>query len=155
VEYWTSSVNIMTGQGADTVNVLSTDVPTYLNGGGGADTVNVGNGGSVQGIGGALYVENQSNHTTLNINDSADTWRRDARLSTITPGFDPVPWGSITGLAPAAINFEWADVSGKAVNISTSPGAVTWSVNNNALENQVGWVAVVDNGAVINQSLIP
>jgi hypothetical protein len=144
----TTSVHLTTGHGADTVNVLATGVATYLNSNGGSDTVNVGNGGSVQGILGALYVENPPSFTTLNINDSADFAVRHCTLSTITPGFDPVPWGSITGLAPAAINFEWADVH-SPVNISTVPRFATWTVNNNALANVIG-VVVKDNGNQIN-----
>jgi hypothetical protein len=120
-----------------------------MNSGGGSDTVNVGNGGSVQGILGALYVENTPGSTMLNINDSADTARRRCTLSSMTPGFDSdSPWGSITGLAPASINFEWADVHGP-VNISTAPGLVSWTVTNNALANVVG-VVVKDNGNQIN-----
>jgi hypothetical protein len=145
----TSSVHLTTGHGAATVNVQATGVPTYLSSNGGADTVNVGAGGSVQGILGALYVENPPWYTTLNINDSADTAVRNASLSTITPGFDPVPWGSITGLAPAAINFAWGDVN-NPVNIWTSPGAVGWYVALNAVVGDNGAVGVYDNGNLIN-----
>ena len=148
--YDTSSVNITTGTAADTVNVLATGVPTYLSSNGGADTVNVGDGGSVQGILGALYVENPPSYTTLNIDDSNDTAVRAATLSTFTPGFDPVPWGSITGLAPAAINFEWTDVN-SPVNIWTSPGTVVWYVAPNAETTENGGVAVFDNGNIINE----
>jgi hypothetical protein len=105
--------------------------------------------GLVQGILGALYVENPASHTTLNINDSADTAVRRCTLSSITPGFDAdTPWGSITGLAPATINFEWADVH-SPVNISTAPGRALWTVTNNAMANVVG-VVVRDNGNQIN-----
>src|SRR5262249_11703192 len=94
---------VSTGSGSNTFNILNTSagIPIRIIGGG-SDTVNVGSGGSVQGIVGAVSVENPANSTTLNINDSADLAARTVRLSTITPGFDPVPWGSITGLAPAA-----------------------------------------------------
>jgi hypothetical protein len=121
---------------------------TNINSGGGADTVSVGNGGSVQGILGALYVENSPSFNSLNVDDSADLAARVVTLSTIAPWFDAVPWGSITGLAPAAINFEWADVQ-SPVNISTVPRLATWTVNNNALANVVG-VVVKDNGNQIN-----
>jgi hypothetical protein len=150
----TGSVHLTTGHGGDTVNVLATGVPTYLSSGGGADTVNVGSGGSIQGIRGALYVENPPWYTTLNIDDSADAAAGTCYLYTITPGFDPVPWGSIAGLAPATINFEWADVN-DPVNISTSggEGAVRrWVVNPNASTNtNEHIVGVLVNGFIINQ----
>ena len=59
-----------------------------------------------------------------------------------------MPWGSITGLAPAAINFEWADVN--YVNISTSPGTVAWQVALNAETPENGGVGVYNNGNLIN-----
>ena len=161
----TSSVNITTGSAADTVNVLATGVTTYLNSSGSQETVNVGSDGSVQGILGDLFVENpqiyipccgptpigtvSSTWTNLNIDDSADTA---AHYATLSSG-NGLVWGEITGLAPAAISFVWADVS--SVNISTSPGRVTWDVYDNALEEQVGWVPVIDNGDIINLSIIP
>jgi hypothetical protein len=81
-------------------------VPTYLNSGGGADTVNVGF-IDCWDIKGTLYVENTPNFTTLNIFCLIG---QTYTISTITPLFDPVPWGSITGLSPAAINYEVADI---------------------------------------------
>jgi hypothetical protein len=155
----TSSLNLTTGRAGDTVDVLATGAPTYLSSGGGSDTVNVGSDGSLQGILGPLYIENPPAYTTLNIDDSADTATHVAYLSTITPGIDPVPWGSITGLAPAPINFEWADVN-SPVNITTHPGTVTWDVNPNAWFNTDGylggvWVEVMDNGIIINWPVIP
>jgi len=143
----TSSVYLETGTGPDIVNVASTGVgvTTNLVSNGGHDTVNVGSSGSVQSIRGTLNIENPPWFTTLNINDSADTAARTAFLSTFTPSFDPVPWGSITGLAPASINFAWGDVT-NPVNISTSPDAVRWNVSPNSYAAQVGGVEVVDNG---------
>jgi hypothetical protein len=129
----TSSVHLTTGFGGDTVNVLATGdkglatgVATYLSSNGGADTVNVGNGGTVQDILGDLYIENPPWFTTLNIDDSADPIAHTVQLSTITPGFDPVPWGSITGLAPAAISYEYADTS--SVHLTTGFGGDTVNV---------------------------
>jgi hypothetical protein len=146
----TRSVQLTTGSGGDTVNVLATGVATYLNSGGGWDTVNVGSNGLVQGILGDLYIENSPSYTTLNIDDSADPTVHTYTLSTITPGFDPVPWGSITGLAPAAINFEWDDVN-SPVNISTSQ-TVSYTALLNADYPNVR-VFVEDNGYVINEYL--
>src|SRR5262249_13157113 len=59
--------------------------------------------------------------------DSADTTAQTVTLSTFTPSFDSdSPWGSITGLAPAAINYEYADTS--SVSITTGSGADTVNV---------------------------
>jgi hypothetical protein len=123
-----SSVSITTGQGADTVNVQSIGVTTYLSTSGGADTVNVGNAGSVQGILGTLNVENpNTNNTTLNVDDSADGTGRTFTLSSFTPSFDSdSPWGCIAGLAPKAIQYEYADVS--SLSVSTGKGADTVGV---------------------------
>ena len=105
-------------------------------------------GGSVQGILGAVTAEDPGGPATLNVDDSADATGRTVTLGTITPSFDPVPWGSITGLAPAAINFEWADVN-SPVNISTS-AMPAWYVDFNSEVPNNGGVAVYDNGDLIN-----
>ena len=110
--------------------------------------------GSVQGILGALYVDDPPGYTTLNINDLYDNASRLATLSTFSNGPDAGPWGSITGLAPAAINFAWNDVY-SPVNISTPLDSyryapnVTWNVDSDALSSVVG-IVVLDNGNQIN-----
>ena len=119
----TSSVNITTGSAADTVNVLATGVTTNISDGG-YDVVNVGNGGSVQGILGTLNLQNPLSFNTINVNDSADTTARTVTLSTYSSG--GANWGSITGLAPAAINYKYFDTS--SVNITTGSAADTVNV---------------------------
>jgi hypothetical protein len=72
-----------------------------------------------QGILGTLNIENSLSHgTTLFVNDSADTATHAAPLGTFTPPGDG-PWASLTGLAPAAINWELFDVN--SVGIVTGP----------------------------------
>jgi hypothetical protein len=139
-------VNLTTGLVSDTVNVLATGVSTSLSTSGGRDTVNVGNAGSLQAILGTLTIQNPPNFTTLNINDSADTTARTATLSTFS--LDGTSWGSITGLAPAAINFNFADIS-SPVNIATAVARVSWIVSTDALEIFTG-LEVDDNGFQIN-----
>ena len=143
----TASVAIETGLGNDTLNVHGTGVLTTLTSFGGHDTVNVGNAGSVQGILGTLNIQNPPGVTTLNIDDSADTMVRTARLSTIASG-GVLNTGSITGLAPAAINFRYANTS-SPVNITTSAGRVSWIVSTDARASVTG-VVVKDNGLQIN-----
>ena len=105
----TSSVNLTTGSAADTVNVRATGVATNLSTRGGHDTVNVGNAGSVQGILGTLTIQNPPSFNTINVDDSADTVARTVTLSTFIVG--GANWGSITGLAPAAINYKYDDTT--------------------------------------------
>jgi hypothetical protein len=143
----TASVAIETGLGNDTLNVHGTGVLTTLISFGGHDTVNVGNAGSVQGILGTLDILNSSGLTTLNIDDSADTMVRTARLSTIASG-GALNTGSITGLAPAAIDFRYGSTS-SPVNITTSAGLVSWIVATDARASVTG-VVVKDNGLQIN-----
>jgi len=142
-------VSITAGRAADRVDVLATGVTTTLSSGGG-DTINVGI-GNVQGILGRLNIENPPSFDTINIFDLLDTTARTATLSTFTSG--GTPWGSITGLAPAAINFDYADTS-SPVNIQTFfiPGLynnVSWIVNPNALASATG-VVVNDNNVRVN-----
>jgi len=99
-----SVVNITTGSAGDTVNVFQTGVATNLSTSGGQDIVNVGGFGNTQGILSALNIQNSFSFTTLNVNDSADTVARNPVLSTFVSGRDN--FGSITGLAPADINYD-------------------------------------------------
>ncbi len=110
-----SSLNVRTGVGNDTVNVLATGVATNLSTSGGHDTVNVGNAGSLQGILGVLTIQNPPSTDTINVNDAVDATARTVVLNTFTSG--GANWGSITGLAPAAIDYKYIDTSG--VNITT------------------------------------
>ena len=107
----TSSVSATTGSGADTVNVRSTGVTTNLSTSGGLDVVNVGNAGSVQGILGALNVQNPPSHDTINVNDSADLAFRSVVINTVTP------FNRIIGLAPAMIEYKAADASSVTIFI--------------------------------------
>ena len=126
-EYFdTHSVSITTGTAADTVAVHATGVSTNLSSGGGHDAVTVGSGGSVQGIGGTLNIENPPSLSTINVDDSADPSSRNVTLDTFTPAGDSA-WGSITGLAPAAINYEYFDIS--SVSLTTGAAADTVDVH--------------------------
>jgi hypothetical protein len=122
----TSSVSITTGVLADTINVHATGVTTNLSSGSGDYTVNVGNGGSVQNILGTLNIENPPSFTTLTLDDSADSTGRTVWLNTFTSGSD-TPWASITGLAPAAINYEQNDIV-SPVTIKGGLGGNTFNV---------------------------
>jgi hypothetical protein len=122
---------IDTGTGSETVNVLDEGVlygtPMTLVGHSGHTTVNVGNGGSVAGVQGPLTVTNAvAGGTTLNIDDWADAGNHFITLdATQAPG---VPWlyGTVTGLAPAAITYPTGAVGGLVIRAGT--GAVTFDV---------------------------
>jgi hypothetical protein len=77
--------------GGDTYNIENTSFPTFIHNHA-SDMVNVGNAGSVQGIVGPVTVDAAN---TMMVDDSADPT---GRTVTLTPT-------SITGLAPAAINY--------------------------------------------------
>jgi hypothetical protein len=125
----TRSVTLNTGTAGATVNVLATCVPTTLFGNGAlTDTVNVGNAGLTSGIRGDLIVENEPSYTRLVVNDSADPVFRNVTHDVWAPPFDPVPYGRITGLAPAMITYECADTWG--VIIATGPGGAFVTVVN-------------------------
>jgi hypothetical protein len=121
-----AALNVTTSDAADTVNVPSTSLyfTTSITGDGNG-TVNVGSGGSVQDVLGTLNIENPPSFWTINVDDSADTAARTVTLDTFTPSGD-TPWGSITGLAPAPINYEYNDTT--ALNLTTGTQADTVNV---------------------------
>jgi hypothetical protein len=115
-------VLLTTAGGVNTIDVQRVTAPFFeppllLLGGplairsSGSDTVNVGNNGSVQDIGSSLTIQNPPSYTALNIDDSADNARRDAVLSP----------SSITGLAPAPINYTQSDLRSLNVRLGNSP----------------------------------
>jgi hypothetical protein len=132
-----TAITINPGGGANTINVLrtSSSAPVSINGVS-RDTVNIGVGGSVQGIHGNVTIENPPSFTAINVDDSADPAPQVATLSTFTPPGDS-NWGSIVGLAPATISYEYADTSsltlrsgsGSIVNVAAT-GVSTSLVGN-------------------------
>jgi autotransporter-associated beta strand protein len=119
------------------IRVRADGVPTNLIGNASAN-VNIGDGVvGVQNILGTLNIENPPSYTTINIDDSADASAWTTTLGTYTPSGDS-PWGYITGLAPAHINYEYADVT--SVTIQSGANGDTFQVAN------VPWVPVILNG---------
>jgi hypothetical protein len=117
--YWDVVTTLYPGYGVlKTVNVRGTTAPLVIDGRSNPtyDLINVGNAGSVQGIRGAVTVYGWPNDTQLNVDDSADSPGRTATIGA----------GAITGLAPAAINYQT-----DALNILTvygGPGANIFTV---------------------------
>ena len=112
-------VVLNTGLGADTVNVEQTHTNVVVNGQKGADVVNVGKGGSVQGITRQLTVTNLGNWSTLNLDNSADA---EFRSRTVT--LDVGSYGTVNGLAPGLIRFRRQDL--RALNIWGGSGHNTY-----------------------------
>jgi hypothetical protein len=111
-----------TGNGDDTVNIQGTSVfaPFTVNAAGrGNDVINVGNAGSLAGINGTPTLNNGPNFSHVNINDGADsTDHPDVRLTSF----------SLTGLSPAAINFEGESLDG--LTVTGGSGNNTYTVLN-------------------------
>src|SRR5262249_3883473 len=83
--------------------------------GGGNDTVNIGNNGSVQNIQGALTIQNSKGSTALTVDDSADTMLHTSVV---------LSESSLTGLASAAINYRQGDLRSLSVRLGNASGAV-------------------------------
>src|SRR5262249_46751687 len=81
--------------------------------------VTVGNQGSVQGVSGSLSIEGPNTSSTITVDNSADSIPHFASLDAFVPLGDS-PWGSIVGLAPAEIDYEYADT--KSLTVDTGPG---------------------------------
>jgi fibronectin-binding autotransporter adhesin len=117
-----SSLKLDTGDGNDIANVLTTPASvsttvTSTTGAGTTDTVSVGNANSVQGILGALSVNNTTGFSKLSIDDTAD-----ATLRTVT-----MIAGSISGLAPATIFYN--SLATDTLTINGGSGGNTFTVN--------------------------
>jgi len=145
----TRSLNLTLGVGGNTVEVFSTGAPISLLGGwvyglpiiktlaassssiipilfkhGGPDTINVGPNGTVQNIHGSLSIENAWGSDTINVNDNSDPTARTVTLDTTTPASDPVAYGTIAGLAPATISYEYDDSGSLAVTLGVGGNTV-------------------------------
>jgi hypothetical protein len=107
----TSPLVIPTGSEGSTVDVQDTSqgIAIVLNSGG-PDTVTVGNAGSLQKIQAAVTVLNQTSHTELIIDDTADA---DSHAVTVTNG-------GVIGLAPAAITYDQNALSSLFVESGSS-----------------------------------
>lgn len=127
----TSFLSVTLGAKGATVNVLTTGAQTVLAGGRngtvvGPDTFNVGAAGSTQGIAAPLTFLNSGNSNTITLDDSADAFDRTVTLSTYTPLFDS-PYGRVSGLAPAYIDYRERDTA--SLTVKTGTGANTINVS--------------------------
>ncbi len=120
---YTTTLN--SGTAADTVYVQTTTGPLTVHGQNGADTVMLGNTGTlgaspgnVQGLNGAVSIDNASGLTALSVDDSSDGTGRNVTLTN----------SQISGLAPANVNY--ANLS--SLDIEGGSDADTFNVNSTA-----------------------
>jgi Ca2+-binding RTX toxin-like protein len=144
------SITVNTGAGNNTVDLLANTVPVTLNGGG-HDTVNLGSASlGVQAIQGHVTIENPPSFTTINVNDAADSGARNVTMGTFTPAGD-TSFGFIVGLAPAEIDYEYADTSSVTVTTGTGTNVVdvlATGVTTNLVGSSSFTTVVVGNGSV-------
>jgi hypothetical protein len=123
------SIRVNGGAGGTTANFHANVKPLTFFGGSNlfisTDTVNVGEGGSVQNIAGALTIEDPPAYANVNVDDQHDDGNRTVTIDNFTPVGD-TEFGRIVGLAPAAIDFECNDTGSVLVNTGSS--AVTVNV---------------------------
>jgi hypothetical protein len=128
----TKNVNIWTGNGPNTVNVLATGADTSINSGGTNDTVVVGDSKSVQEIQGQLSIEapGVGRFNSITVDASTDVAGRTVTLKTSLaaqpPFLDNDKFGVIEGLAPAEIHYEYKDT--KAISIRGTAGNDSFKV---------------------------
>ena len=103
------------GAGGDTVNVQTTAAGSTLaiHGQDDQDFVNVGNMSSVQGILGAVSVDNAAGTTALTLDDALDV--------SAVGRFVSVSDTAVTGLAPARIDYALADLSSLVITGGQAP----------------------------------
>ncbi len=117
----TNGLTVQGGSGGDTVTIPDTAQPVTFTGAGGSDVFTVGGNGSVQGIVGTVTLSNTGSSNTLTVDDSADATGRGTSAHPVMIGT-----GSITGLAPAAIQYTGSQLS--ALTIQGGTGGNAFSV---------------------------
>jgi uncharacterized repeat protein (TIGR01451 family) len=131
----TTTVNGNSGaSGFFVANVQGTSLGSTLNirGQSSLTTVNLTNAGSVQGILGTVNIENPPTFNAITIDDSADTTGRMVTLASQTSSNpddsqgNNDTYGTITGLAPGTINYEYKDTN--SLNINGGGGGNNFTV---------------------------
>jgi hypothetical protein len=119
----TANVTLNTGIGSDVVRIEKTRTAVTVNGQKGADTVNVGKDGSVQGISSQLSITNVGDWSTLNLDNSSDQ-----QLVSRTITLDAGSYGTVSGLAPGSLRYRTQDL--RALNIWGGLGDSIFNVLN-------------------------
>jgi hypothetical protein len=125
--------NSLNLQGPETVTVYATDAPLTVNGGRGSDTVNIGpqliiHGGGLSEINGPITITNPGGQTALTLDDSNVGTPKTAQMSATT----------VTGLAPATIDYTNANLSSLTINggyggntfyVTNTPAGASTTIN--------------------------
>ena len=139
-------INLTTGFGADTVDVLRNTESLALNSAGGVDTVYVGNvTNGVQSITGNVSVRNTPSFSRLMITDAANTVGKTAGMDVVFIAAQL--HGRVVGLAPAQIDYRIADITDPITihagsgddtfNVATTPNQRTIALNARAGQDTV------------------
>ena len=114
-----NGIDIRTVQGHNTVNVLRTSVPVAIAGGdsGGADTINLGSNGRVQGIGAHVSISDYG--ARILVDDSADTAFQTVTLAKVIDP-DGAAYGTIAGLSTGSIDYLYSHTSAVTIKSGNS-----------------------------------
>ncbi len=122
-------VRLYSGAGADLTKVLATSLGTLaIEGQGGGDTVTVGLGRSMQNILGVLRIHDVGGSSTINLENQADSTRRDVTMEDTSGGNV-----TISGLAPGKIRVDRDAV--RALNIWAGDGSNGFTIHNTPNSN--------------------
>lgn len=122
---FTDVLQVDTGTGQDTVNVLSTVLPTTINGHGSATadhTLNVGSPTATPASYGLIHAENPSGYWNVNIDDSHNPANATASLFTQLSGITIL--GEVSGLATPPVEYVHGDVDNLVVKTGTGSDTV-------------------------------
>jgi hypothetical protein len=141
----TNSVTIVGGNGDNVDNIFETGVATTISNNG-SSLINVGAGGSLAGIQGALNVENPSGPATLAILDQADTTSPSVTLDTFSGNV-----GRITGLS-APITYQLTNDPSSQLILDLGPATTTVNVSatftNTTINNSANATVFVGDGTL-------
>jgi hypothetical protein len=107
-----SKIVVNPSAGGDTVNLQSNTRPVTITGGG-LDTVNLGDRGTLHEIMTSVTISNPTSFTNLTLNGSADTFDED--LGPVPPP-GTLSASSISGISPGTITYTAGQLSGLSVN---------------------------------------
>ncbi|CAN5488325.1 hypothetical protein BH09PLA1_BH09PLA1_02220 [soil metagenome] len=119
------SATVTFGTGADTIAVRQTQGDLNLSSTGGVDTYTIGGASNgAQSVLGNITLTNPPDHNIITLSDVGDTVGRTATLDDVT--ISGAPYGRLTGLAPATINWKYNDTT--SINITHGSGADSLAV---------------------------
>ncbi len=150
-----TSANLEVGAASATVNVLTSPSALNIHGSAANLTVNVGSAGSVQAIQGEITIYNPGGHSNITVDDRNDALSKAPALST-DPG--DASYGQITGLAPGAIYYHYADTASLVVFTGTNTATVNVlatgaNVNDLGADDPQGTTMNLGNAGSVQQIL--